>query len=144
MPQCRRIYDSATLELEREMNILWLFLPNKAGLKVLAGFEHAMMKRYARTRAQMFTQREQTSELSGVDGFIRSGAWLFQKRTRLESQNYLARLVSHSNSLCKKFWGFSDLMDDSAMEEEQDNQCLESILFVFPLQESELNCTPVM
>mmetsp|Transcript_23187 Transcript_23187/g.37634 ORF Transcript_23187/g.37634 Transcript_23187/m.37634 type:complete len:434 (-) Transcript_23187:147-1448(-) len=123
-------------ERERDLNSIWLFLPDRAGFRILSGMNEALRNRRERERQVRTHQREIGDQyLSQIDVFIKSGAWLFQKPTG--SSDHLVRLMRNSENSRKKetsfLWDnmFSEFSDRGRAEEEE-NECLESVLLLFP------------
>lgn len=113
-----------------------LFLPPRAGMKVLQGMQGSVKKRAQRSRAAASCAAECAVPLSKIDSFIRSGAWLFEKKSPDESYKKLFRLVTHSRAFSRKT-AMSRLLERMRNEEEEEKRCLESVLFVFPAEDIE-------
>lgn len=132
----RMLNDMGAFEYEKGMGIIWLFLPkNESGIRILSQMSDAIRTRVKRKHAKS----RRNEDVNEVDKFIRSGAWLFQKIDTCESQAHILSLYKHWAVLkSKKFRLYmANLFDKKCIEGENEKQCLESSLLVFPQQEVE-------
>ena len=87
--------------LGNESCVSWLFLPNKTGCKILSDMYDAVRRHYKRMRSRAIKKEEYDN---GVELFVQSGSWMYQKKNAIESRQHLIRLYKHvSKSRSKAF-----------------------------------------
>eukprot|EP00581_Thalassiosira_minuscula_P030693 CAMPEP_0183787790 /NCGR_PEP_ID=MMETSP0739-20130205/67723_1 /TAXON_ID=385413 /ORGANISM="Thalassiosira miniscula, Strain CCMP1093" /LENGTH=512 /DNA_ID=CAMNT_0026031883 /DNA_START=49 /DNA_END=1587 /DNA_ORIENTATION=- len=129
--------------LEVRLNIAWLFVPNHVGIKILTWTKDALRKHEKRSQAK---DGEDSEDISSLDIFIRSGAWLYHTAKPLQTTSNLVRLVKHSEERGEK--RFSKMLDElfsgscgadcpNCGGKKSEERLLESIQFVFPLTDGD-------
>jgi len=100
--------EAEATQMANDLNMVWLFLPTNAGFRVLNQIDAALSKRSERAKVQ-----DDACAWLDDAAAARSGAWLFQNETRAGSVVHLVHLMKKGS-------------------DELDEQCLESVLALFP------------
>ena len=107
------------MDRDGDLHLLWLFIPSETGLRILGGLDGAVSKRTKRERAR----KEANTKPSASEVLARSGAWLFQRKTRDESINDIMHIFGGCGAQCSTC---------KTLREEEDEQCLRGIMALFP------------